>query len=97
MGAQDGGVTDGLQREGMVGHAGHDIEVGDVAAGEDDVVVIERARLAVVALELEAAGGEVDAPDLLRAALDARQELAEGNRSHRPGSARSRRRRPAAG
>jgi hypothetical protein len=69
MGAQDDGVADGLQREGVVGHARHDVQVGDVAAGEDDVVVVELARLAVVALVFDPVAGQVHALDLLGAAL----------------------------
>ena len=77
VGAQDGGVADGLQRVRMVGHARHHVQVGNVAAGQNHVVVVEQPRLAVVAFEFDPAAGEVDVLDLLGAALHARQELAE--------------------
>ncbi len=77
--AENGGVADGLQRIGMVGHARDDVQVGDISAGEDDVIVGELARLTVVALVFKTTAGQVDVFHLLGAAGDARQKLAEGH------------------
>src|SRR5882672_10344281 len=37
--AKGRGVTDTFERERMVGHSGHNVQVGRAAAGGDDVVV----------------------------------------------------------
>jgi len=77
--AQRGGRTDGFERQRMVGHAGHHVQVGDVAAGDDQVVVVHPAELAVLAFVLDLTGGQVNVLNFLSAAENARQQLTQGH------------------
>ena len=77
VGAQHGGVADGFQRERMIGHAGHDIEIGDVAAGDDEMIVVELAGQAIVAFVFEAVTRQIDALHFFGAAHHLREELSQ--------------------
>lgn len=63
----------------MIRHAGHDIEVRDVAAGDHDMIIGQLAVLTVVAFIFEQVALQIDVSDLLRATLDFRQQLPQGN------------------
>jgi hypothetical protein len=70
-------VADIFERKRVIGHARHGVKVRHVPAGEDEMIVLEAAGLAVGAVVFHFALGSVEIHDLLRPALDARQQLAQ--------------------
>src|SRR5581483_3620512 len=73
--AEDEGVAHGLKRPAVGGHAGDDVELDDVAAGEHEVGVRLRRRLVGRGAVMDAPAGQVDRGDGGGAAGDAADHL----------------------
>lgn len=61
----------------MVGHAGDDAEIGRAATGDDEVIELGAARLAVVVFGFDFVRVEIDDAHFLGAAADAGEQFAE--------------------
>src|SRR5207245_581454 len=73
LGAQCRGVTDGFEWKRVVGHAGHDVQVGDIAASDNEMVKTHPGAPAVVGLIGDFVSCEVNGLHGLGAAEHMRQ------------------------